>query len=39
MATTASPIAYEALSDRWRDASNVSLDFFIRLVHTQGDPF
>jgi hypothetical protein len=39
MATSASPITVGALRDRWGEASQISLDYFIALTQTQGDPF
>lgn len=39
MATSASPISSVALPDRWAEASSLSIDFFLALVQTQGDPF
>ena len=39
MATSGSPIPLVSLRDRWTAAAGTSLDFFLELVHTQGDPF
>lgn len=39
MATTASPVRLVTLPDRWRDASQVSLRYFLDLVEPRIDPF
>lgn len=39
MATSGSPIRLVDLPDRWVDVSKVSLEFFLQLVETQGQPF
>jgi hypothetical protein len=39
MATSGSPIDESTLAGRWADASRISLDYFLRLVESQGDPF
>lgn len=35
MATSASPVFWEGLEDRWRTASNVALEYFRVLVEAQ----
>lgn len=39
MATSGSPVSLVSLRDRWSAVSSTSLDYFLNLVHTQGDPF
>lgn len=39
MATSGSPIRLQALPDWWAAATKRSLDYFLELVETQGEPF
>lgn len=39
MATSGSPIRRPDLSESWAAASALSLEFFLALVETQGEPF
>jgi hypothetical protein len=39
MATSGSPIRLVELPDRWAGLTDVSLQYFLNLVHTQGEPF
>lgn len=39
MATSGSPIRLVQLSDRWADAAEMSLSYFVELVRAQGEPF
>jgi hypothetical protein len=39
MATSGSPIGLVELPDRWDGVTSLALEYFLRLVHTQGDPF
>lgn len=39
MATSGSPVRLVELPERWANVTKVSLEFFLQLVETQGDPF
>lgn len=39
MATSGSPLRLLDLSERWTDVTALSLEYFLQLVRTQGDPF